>query len=436
MTKRRVVQSMACVVIAFLSGGSDALDSAPATARSALAGRLIVGYQGWFGCPGDLDGNSDWQHWFVKGVRPEFLTVDALPSVRELEPQDLCDTGLRRADGSPVRLFSAQNPHVVSTHFRWMKEHGIDGAAMQRFVLALETAAKKRRSDNVVQNVRAAAQAHGRMFYLTYDVSGADPSTVVENIRNDWRHLVGTVRLTASPAYLHDRGKPVVQLWGFGFQDRPGTPDEVAKLIADLKLGRDGLPPATVIGGVPTHWRTLTGDSKADPGWAKVYRSYDVISPWSVGRFADEAGVDAFVRDQVQPDLLETRRLGLGYQPVIFPGFSWYNLMTNRGKPDNALLNRIPRRCGRFMWRQVFDLLDARVDTLYAAMFDEVDEATALFPLETRMDRLPVGASMVFLNQDGCALPDDWYLRVAGAAAGFVRSSTVPPKSLDDVIRP
>jgi len=69
-------------------------------------------------------------------------------------------------------------------------------------------------------------------------------------------------------------------------------------------------------------------------------------------------------------------------------------------------------------------------------MFDEADEATAIFPAETRLDRLPAGAKMVFLNQDGCGLPDDWYLRVTGSAAGFLHRSQVPPRELDAVIRP
>jgi hypothetical protein len=69
-------------------------------------------------------------------------------------------------------------------------------------------------------------------------------------------------------------------------------------------------------------------------------------------------------------------------------------------------------------------------------MFDEVDEGTALFPAETRADKLPSGTSMVFLNQDGCSLPDDWYLRVTGAAASELREGKLPPAALDAVIRP
>src|SRR5881275_1161070 len=90
---------------------------------AGLAHRLIVGYQGWFGCPEDFDSNTSWKHWFANGPRPESLTVDVLPSVRELMPEDLCDTGMPRRDGhGTVKLYSAQNPSVVAKHFAWMRE--------------------------------------------------------------------------------------------------------------------------------------------------------------------------------------------------------------------------------------------------------------------------------------------------------------------------
>lgn len=428
---KRLLSIWICIVVLTVSG------HAFGATANGISGRLIVGYQGWFGCPNDFEGNKNWQHWFVKGVRPEFLTVDLLPSVREMKSEDLCETGLPRADGKgTIKLFSSQNPNVVSTHFRWMRDNGIDGAAAQRFISEMPDPVKKKRGDHVLQNIRVAAETNDRVFFVVYDISGSNPKTVVNDIRRDWKHLANDLKLTASPNYLHDHGKPVLELWGFGFGDRPGESNEVADLIGDLKNGRNGLAAATVIGGVPTNWRTLTGDAKPDAAWAKVYRSYDVISPWSVGRFSDEAGVDAFVKKIVVPDLAETRRLGLGYMPVIYPGFSWFNLMTNRNKPDQAVLNRTPRHCGQFLWKQVSSLLDTQVDMLYAAMFDEVDEGTALFSAETRKDKLPTGANMVFLNQDGCSLPDDWYLRVTGKAAEYLRQHELPPKRLDGVIRP
>jgi hypothetical protein len=142
------------------------------------------------------------------------------------------------------------------------------------------------------------------------------------------------------------------------------------------------------------------------------------------------------MRDVVAPDLTETRRLGIRYMPVIFPGYSAYNEKMNHNKVDRAVLNRIPRLCGQFFWSQVSDLLGQHASLAYAAMFDEADEGTALFPAETRDDKLPAGSRMVYLNQDGCSLPDDWYLRVAGKAAQYFHRHEVPPRNLSDVLKP
>lgn len=416
---------------------SSAAEADASTVARELQGRLIVGYQGWFGCPEDAPGNTRWEHWFHKNSpRAETLAVDLLPSVGQLNAEDLCPTQLRRADGSVISVFSSQNARVVATHFRWMRDHGIDGAAVQRFVGPLAIPVLKQRSDRVMLNARAAAEAYKRVYYVTYDISGASADTVVADIRRDWQYLVRGLKITASPRYLHVNSKPVLQLWGFGFSDRPGTPAAVAALINDLKAGRNNLQAATVIGGVPSNWRTLDGDSQSDRRWAEVYRSYDVLSPWSVGRFADDAGIDKFVRERVIPDIAETKRLGIAYMPVVFPGFSWFNLQSGRGEKKLAILNQIPRRCGNFLWHQISRLLDARVDMLYAAMFDEVDEGTALFPTEPRSDRLPKEARMTFLNQDGCALADDWYLRITGKAAHYLRRNEVPPRKLDAVMKP
>ena len=67
---------------------------------------------------------------------------------------------------------------------------------------------------------------------------------------------------------------------------------------------------------------------------------------------------------------------------------------------------------------------------VYQAMFDEVDEGTAIFKCTNDP---PVGAS-TFLNYEG--LPSDHYLRVVGAATRLLRGDLPPATTLYDVLRP
>jgi hypothetical protein len=129
-----------------------------------------------------------------------------------------------------------------------------------------------------------------------------------------------------------------------------------------------------------------------------------------VGRFRDARGVDRFYAESVAPDLKETRRLGIEYLPVLFPGFSWHNL--NRTAPSNP----IPRLGGRFYWRQVERALQAGSTMFYGAMFDEVDEGTAMFKVAASHRDTPAEVPLVTLDADGEPLPSDWYLRLAREA--------------------
>lgn len=385
---------------------------------STLEQKLVMGYQGWFLCPGDGAPPDRWVHWF-KSQNPvaSELAVEMWPDTSELGAAELFDTGLTVAGGQTARLYSAWNEATVVRHFSWMKDHGIDGVLVQRFVSELSDPKFLAYRDRVLENARAGAEAHGRVFAVMYDISGAGESTLVDALKNDWAHLTGTLGILQSPRYLHHAGNPVVAIWGLGFSDRPGTAAQAAAIV-------DHFEDATLIGGVPTHWRTLAGDSKTDPAWADVYRSFDVLSPWLVGRFADEAGADAALADWIVPDLAETQGHGIGYLPVTFPGFSWNNL--NAGP-----LNQIPRHGGKFYWRQVHNAIAAGSTMLYTAMFDEVDEATAMYKVAPTAAEAPIEGTFLTLDADGQALPSDWYLRVGGEATRMLRgdiplSATIP----------
>ena len=313
-------------------------------------------------------------------------------------------------DGRPAELYSAYRAAAVDMHFRWLEEYELPGVFLQRFTPGLDRDTTRDFRDTVARNVRAAAEAHGRVFALMYDISGHRPQTLVEDVKRDWAYMVDTLRITESPRYLHHNGRPLVAIWGFGFVDRPATPAAASELIEFFKNHSDPRYRVTLYGGVPARWRTLTRDSKPEPEWAHVYRSFDVISPWTVGRFRDDEGVERFYREQVAPDLIETRQAGLEYVPVTFPGFSWRNM-----NPD-ARFNQIPRRGGRFFWRQVEQALASGATTLYGAMFDEVDEGTAMFKIASTARDAPAGVATVTLDADGEPLPSDWYLRLAREA--------------------
>ena len=82
--------------------------------------------------------------------------------------------------GKPAYLFSSRNPKTVSRHFRWMKEYGLDGVLVQRFVGEIRR--KRADGDVVLKNIMAAAKEYGRTFAIEYDISGGNPETFAQTI--------------------------------------------------------------------------------------------------------------------------------------------------------------------------------------------------------------------------------------------------------------
>jgi hypothetical protein len=381
--------------------------------------RLLFGYQGWFACEGDgspLDEAGDgWRHWAPGPPSPANVSFEMWPDTRELGAGERCDTGMIMPDGSAASVYSAWNPATVDRHFAWMERHGLDGVLLQEFTVELVAGTPPRRfRDGVLANVRAGAEAHGRVWAVMYDITSTPAAEIGPRIREHWAMLAASGAL-GSDRYLHHEGRPVIGIWGFGFDDRPGTPAQANALLDYLQRDAPASERAFVIGGVPSRWRTLTADSSTDPAWAAVYRRYDVINPWHVGRFANEDEARAFRRSVIDGDVTEARRAGRRYMPVIFPGFSWANLM--RGSAPNL----IPRRGGRFWWTQFYESRSAGADTFFAAMFDEVDEGTAMFELAESSAMEPTTGTFLSLDADGESLPSDFYLALAGEAGRVLR---------------
>lgn len=367
----------------------------------------MAGYQGWFMTAGDGSGMG-WWHWAATTPTPDNAHFDLWPDLREYAPDELTDTEFEYASGDSAGLYSAYNPTTVARHVEWMKDYGIDGVFVQRFLL--EAVRHTAVRDRVLDNVRVASEQHGRVFATMYDISGADETTLVEDLERDWMHLVYDEGVTGSARYLHHEGRPVVAIWGVGVGDRPGTPVQATELLDWFHSAAPERYRATILGGVDPRWRSHSTD------WLDVYHRLDILSPWAVGRFADDSGADTFRSQRIEPDLEDTASRGIDYLPVVFPGFSWHNL-----KGGSAALNQIPRRGGRFYWRQSYNAVDAGCAMLYVAMFDEVDEGTAMFKVAEDASQLPTLGSFVTLDADGERPSSDFYLRLMAASARMLR---------------
>ncbi|GGG65454.1 carbohydrate-binding protein [Paenibacillus radicis (ex Gao et al. 2016)] len=379
--------------------------STPQPTGGDVVGKVFAGYQGWFNAAGDGSPNGGWIHWSKNSSAPgtgSNINFDLYPDLREYSK--LYQTNLQNLNnGQQAKLFSSYDQETVNKHFEWMQTYNIDGAALQRFGASASTTPDNWRTnrDSVAVKVKNAAESYNRKFYVMYDITGMNSSTWVNDIKSDWTNKIqGGMNLTSSSAYAKQNGKTVVNIWGIGFTDRPGTAAEASGLIQWFKDQN-----VYVIGGVPTYWRTGVEDSKS--GFLSVYQSFDMLSPWYVGRFSGEAGADHFKNNLMQPDLAMTNQLGIAYQPVLWPGFSWYNL---HGGPQN----QIPRLHGDFMWRQAYNAKSLGINTAYVAMFDEYDEGTAIAKAAENSSMIPANQYFLTLNADGVNVSSDFYLRLTG----------------------
>ena len=327
--------------------------------------------------------------------------------------------------GSPAYLYSAWNRKTVERHFLWMKQYGLDGVLVQRFVTGI--AGKRASGDVVLKNIIAGAVKHGRTFAIEYDITGSDPVKFADIMYDDWKYLVDELKVTSHSNYQRHAGKPVLSIWGMGLhEDRhvPHDPKVAAQVIAWFKSGADPKYRVTYMGGTPARWRTLTADARPEEGWAEVYQAMDVIQPWTVGRYRDGGAADKWSNEFIAPDLALTKKNSQLYMPVVFPGFSWYNL--KREAPKNA----IPRNRGEFLWRQAYNAKAAGATMLKIAMFDEVNEATAIFKVASRRDQAPDQGFWLTLDADGADLPSDWYLRLAGEITRMFHGEIKPDPKL------
>lgn len=410
-----VILLVSCLSVAQAQSKHGALSQFP-----SYNGRVMCGYQGWFRAEGDGSG-AGWTHYSERGpLAPATLHPDFWADVSEYEAT--YPTILTNQDGSSARVFSSWDQSTTDLHFRWMQEAGIDGVFVQRFFGGLRTAASRKNSRVVLEHALSSSQKYGRAIAVMYDLSGLrdrgeDCSAMVQ----DWKELVDELKVTsqATNNYLYHRGKPLVVIWGLGFPDRGYNIRDIGvDRVIDFLKHDPQYGGCSVMLGVPAYFRDLNVDCRPDPYLHKLIESADIVMPWTVQRFTPLLQFFDATRyeEQVKADIAWCDQRHVDYAPCVYPGFSWYN-MHSHGQGDNAMLyplNQIPRQKGRFYWNLISGAVDAKAKMLYVAMFDEMDEGTAIFKCSNHP---PFGVKLC----DYEGLPTDHYLWLTGQAGKMLR---------------
>jgi hypothetical protein len=411
------------LLIAASPGRLAAQESPPKVVdATSLKGKILCGYQGWFRCPGDA-ANMGWIHWSRdrRRIAPGTLTVEMWPDLTGFTPSErFAAPGFTLPDGQPAELFSSDHPATVLRHFEWMRDYGIDGAWLQHFVVDLPGGPSADRTSSrfrVLDHVRKAAHETGRAWAITFDISGIATDRTFDVLTREWRRLVDT-GVTSDDRYVHQGGKPVIQVWGY--YRRPGhspmTP-ELADRLRDF-FRAPGPYSAYLVGGGDWDWRR-----HPEPAFKATIGQLDAYAPWNVGNSSRDAkGTRHANMSYWAEDKRECERLGIQWLPVVYPGFAWTNL-----KGPSAARSTLPRDGGRFLWEQFHELAKLGADSAFVAMFDEVDEGTAIFKVTSSP---PTQAHFEGYEN----LPSDWYLRLVGEGTKMLRKER--PVSAEIPIKP
>ncbi|MDN3353802.1 discoidin domain-containing protein [Actinomadura sp. DC4] len=387
--RRFMTSAMAGSVLAATSSPLVSALASPASAASPpgdVVGKITVGYQGWFACAGDGAPINGWWHWSQNWGQPPSpgnTGIKAWPDMREYA-HGYQTAYANLGNGRPATLFSSYDQQTVDTHFGWMRDNGCDTAALQRFN---PTGGEGPTRDAMAAKVRSAAEGTGRKFYIMYDVSGW--TNMQPEIKTDWTNKMKAH--TASSAYARQNGKPVVCVWGFGFND--GNHPFSAAACLDVINWFKGQG-CYVIGGVPREWRTGDGGSRA--GYGDVYHALNMISPWMVGAIGDAAGSDSIYQNINVPDQADCNAHGIDYQPCVLPGD----------------VSERQRKHGDFMWRQFYNMVRVGAQGIYISMFDEYNEGNQIAKTAENAGMVPTNSGMLALDEDGTTCSSDYYLRL------------------------
>ena len=425
-------------------------------------GLVMAGYQGWHTCKGDgsvfgssaEEGFAHYYNGIATGdpthawdiyMEPGALrnAFNLWPDCSEYEKKYAAPNFTMR-DGSTACLYSDYDRSSVFTHFRWMKEYGIDGVFSQRF---LASSYKGYANEYDLHSVNldhqmAASNEYGRAICVMYDLVGLNSISEItaQTLYDDLDELEAKYhfkdRSLGQKYYLHHNGKPLVGLVSFAQADMPYDMTDCRAIVKTLK--DKGY---SVMIGVPTYWRDGTNDSPYTSELLAMIDELhpDVLMPWFVGRYdydgttptsykssVKQTSFDSF-KARIKDDADWCSQHGVDYAPNIFPGFDW-----SHQKPYSVAFDR---HGGDFLWKQAYyDIAVAGAKMIYVAMFDEIDEGTAIYKVLRKRDapsNIPATDFYVkyekgTLTDTGSTGPSNNY-QYNSASKWWVKSSEVVP---------
>ncbi|HEV2639120.1 MAG TPA: carbohydrate-binding protein [Actinocrinis sp.] len=384
---------------------ASALTSSAVAASPAgdVVGKITVGYQGWFACIGDGAPINAWWHWSnneSQAPSPSNNNIKAWPDM-SIYSKSYQTAYANLGDGAAATLFSSYDQSSANTHFQLMQQNGCDTAALQRF----DPNGSEGPSRNAITaKVNTAAQQYDRKFYIMYDASGW--TNMQTEMPADW--TANMSQYTLSPAYARQNGKPVVGIWGFGFNDTNHPWSAAACLQVVQWFQSQG---CYVMGGVPTYWRTGANDSRS--GYLGVYSAFNMISPWMVGRIGSAADSDSFYTNVNVGDQAYCNSNNIDYQPCVLPGD----------------LSAKQRSHGDFMWEQFYNMVHVGAQGIYISMFDEYGEGNQILNTAATQQQVPSGSGLLSLDEDGTACSADYYLRLTNDGGRMLKGQIALTKT-------
>jgi hypothetical protein len=370
------------------------VDSGSRVDPSTIVGKHMAGYQGWYNCDDNKEATYHWKN--------SKVLTDVLPDVSEYNPDDLCTLpGVKHKNGQPFKVFSSYNPGVVDLHFKWMQEYGIDGVFLQQFFSDLKKDYLLEKRISLTENVKNSAEKYGRTWALMFDISGHP-----KEVKSDLAKYLDYFRdiIAESDMYLHSNGKPMIAVWGIGGDTDNHILDPEVALDVVNYLESEGF---SIYAGVLRS--DFFKDGQKDARWYEVFSKVDVISPWHI---KGDRNDDPFTQSQkaVETGIAALNGTGILYVPVIYPGKSGKNLR-------DLGLNWLPREGGKLYTDLGQGAIAGGAQTLYTAMFDEVNEGTAIYKTISKEEDLPSEGTYISLDVDGHDIPSDKYLNIAGELA-------------------